>query len=153
MFVFKKFRLRTIKYFHCCSYKEQDRFFMINQEYQQQFSQESIRYTQKFNEVLFVIGNDNEMDVLSKGKGQKQQFVNNQITAIDFDSQELIGKIQFKHEISKMEIKSQFLIVAFVHKIIVCDVYTLKHLLKISTEERAQFDSNIETDFDQNQQQ
>jgi len=37
------------------------------------------------------------------------------------------------------------LIVSFVHKILVCDVYTLKHLLKIQTDELALFDSNIET--------
>lgn len=43
-----------------------------------------------------------------------------------------------------MEIKSQFLIVSFVNKILVCDVFSLKHLLKIETDENAIFDSNIE---------
>lgn len=42
-----------------------------------------------------------------------------------------------------MEIKAQFLIVSFIHKIIVCDVYTLKHLFKIKADERAYFDSFI----------
>jgi hypothetical protein len=45
-----------------------------------------------------------------------------------------------------MEIKAQFLIVSFVHKIIVCDVYSLKHLLKINTHESAIFDSWINVD-------
>ena len=72
--------------------------------------------------------------------------MSNQVTAIDFDSQELIGKILFKHEILRIEIKHTYLIVAFLSKIIVCDVYTLKHLFKINTgDENAVFDAVIET--------
>jgi hypothetical protein len=53
----------------------------------------------------------------------------------------LIGKIQFKHEILKIEIKETYLIVSFLHKIIICDVYSLKHLFKIQTgDEDAIFD-------------
>ena len=40
--------------------------------------------------------------------------------------------------------KSQYLQVSFMNKILVCDVYTLKHLFKISTgDEEAIFDSHI----------
>lgn len=44
-----------------------------------------------------------------------------------------------------MDIKSQYLIVAFINKIIVCDVYTLKHLFKIETgDDDAIFDSYLQ---------
>lgn len=68
------------------------------------------------------------------------------MTAIDYDSQELIGKIQFKHEVLQIEIKGTYLIVAFLQKIIICDVYSLKHLFKISTgDEAALFDVNLQS--------
>jgi hypothetical protein len=67
------------------------------------------------------------------------------VTALDFDTQELIGKIQFKHEILQIEIKLQYLLVAFMNKIIVCDVYSLKHLFKLDTgDEDAIFDSHVQ---------
>lgn len=50
--------------------------------------------------------------------------------ALDYDSQELIGKLHFKHEIIRMEIKGPYLFISFLHKIIVCDVFKLKHLIK-----------------------
>ena len=94
--------------------------------------------------MLFVVGADSELDVLLQGKKSTQQFTCFQVTALDFDTQELIGKIQFKHEILQIEIKLQYLIVAFMNKIIVCDVYSLKHLFKIDTgDEDAMFDSYI----------
>lgn len=30
-----------------------------------------MRYTHKYKDVLFVVGNDNEMDVLKQGKAEK----------------------------------------------------------------------------------
>ena len=63
---------------------------------------------------------------------------------MDYDSQELIGKLHFKHEIIRMEIKGTYLFISFMHKIIVCDVFKLKHLIKQSTgDEAAIFDSHV----------
>jgi hypothetical protein len=63
------------------------------------------------------------------------------VTALDYDSQELIGKISFKHEIHWIDIRGTYLLVSFLSKIIVCDVYSLRHLFKISTgDERASYD-------------
>ena len=47
---------------------------------------ERIKFTCKFNDVLFAVGADTEMDVLKQGKSTKQQFMSNQVTALDFDS-------------------------------------------------------------------
>lgn len=64
--------------------------------------------------------------------------------ALDYDSQELIGKLHFKHEIIKMEIKGAYIFISFLHKIIVCDVFKLKHLIKQETgDEAAIFDAHV----------
>jgi hypothetical protein len=75
--------------------------------------------------------------------------MSNQVTAIDFDSQELIGKIHFKYPILQLDIRQSYLIVTFIGKIIVCDVFTLKHLFKVETgDELAVFDVVVTSDPD-----
>jgi hypothetical protein len=45
-----------------------------------------LKFTQKFNDVLFVVGKETELEVLKKGKSTKQQFTCNQVTALDYDT-------------------------------------------------------------------
>lgn len=72
--------------------------------------------------------------------------------ALDYDSQELIGKLHFKHEIIKMEIKGPYLFISFMHKIIVCDVFKLKHLIKQTTgDEDTVFDAHVNVKEDKDE--
>ncbi|TNV79833.1 hypothetical protein FGO68_gene4303 [Halteria grandinella] len=97
---------------------------------------EKVKFTQKYNGVLFVVGIESEIEVLKKGKAASQQFSNNQIVALDYDSQELIGK----------------LFISFMHKIIVCDVFKLKHLIKQTTgDEDTVFDAHVNVKEDKDE--
>jgi hypothetical protein len=54
--------------------------------------------------------------------------MSNQVTAIDFESQELIGKIHFKHPIFRLQLLGGrgYLVVSFLHRVLVYDVHTLR---------------------------